>query len=63
MSPRLVVDVDGGCHALERRADERRDEKLGRLGYRVLRLEAGLVTRDLPTAVALLHGAVARLGR
>ena len=37
---RLVVEVDGRCHDLRRAADARRDERLTRLGYRVLRVEA-----------------------
>ena len=55
----LIVEVDGGCHARKRRADARRDEKLARLGYRILRVDAALVTRDLPAAVALVRGALA----
>ena len=48
---RLVVEVDGGYHLNRLKADARRDQKLGSLGYRVLRLPDGLVTRDLPAAV------------
>ena len=43
----LVVEVDGGYHVGRRRADERRDRALARAGYRVLRLEAGLVRTAL----------------
>jgi very-short-patch-repair endonuclease len=60
-SLRLVVEVDGGCHRERHRADTRRDEKLRRLGYRVLRVEAELVERDLSTAVALVRREVERL--
>jgi len=56
---RLIVEVDGGVHAERRGGDARRDEKLRRLGYRVLRLEAALVLRRLPEAVALVRAAVA----
>ena len=56
---RLVVEVDGGCHHVRRRADEARDRKLARLGYRVLRLEAQLVMEQLPVAVARVREAVA----
>src|SRR5687768_16398040 len=35
---RLVVEVDGRSHEQRRTADARRDRKLARLGYRVLRL-------------------------
>jgi len=51
-SVRLVVEVDGGCHALRQRADARRDAALRSLGYRVLRVEAAAVMRDLPATVA-----------
>ena len=49
---RLVVEVDGGYHARRTNADASRDRKLGRAGYRVLRIEAEQVMRDLPAAVA-----------
>jgi very-short-patch-repair endonuclease len=62
-SVRLVVEVDGGCHAGKRRADARCDKRLGRLGYQILRVEAGVVMQDLPAVVAIVHGAVARLAR
>ena len=54
----LVVEVDGGYHARRRRADESRDRKLRRLGYRVIRLQAELVLRDLPAAVGLIRAAL-----
>jgi histidinol dehydrogenase/leucyl-tRNA synthetase/ATP-dependent DNA helicase RecG len=60
-SVRLVVEVDGAVHALKRRSDERRDRKLRRLGYHVLRLEAELVMRDLPAAVACVREAIEKL--
>jgi very-short-patch-repair endonuclease len=60
---RLVVEIDGACHALRRTADVRRDEKLRRLGYRVLRLEARLVIHQLPVAIARVREAVEALGR
>ena len=43
---RLVVEVDGGYHACRRAADAQRDRALGRMGYRVLRLEAALVLQQ-----------------
>jgi very-short-patch-repair endonuclease len=48
---RLIVEVDGAHHARRAAADARRDACLARLGYRVLRLEAQLVLRQLPLAV------------
>jgi very-short-patch-repair endonuclease len=59
-SARLIVEIDGGYHVQRRTADARRDRVLARLGYRVLRLEAKLVTRDIARAIervvaALLH--------
>jgi very-short-patch-repair endonuclease len=62
-SAKLIVEVDGGCHVQKRRADARRDEKLARLGYRVLRVDAGLVTRDLPAALTLVREALAHVAR
>jgi len=57
-SVRLVVEVDGACHAQRPRADARRDAALRALGYRVLRVEAVLVMADLPAAVALVRAAI-----
>jgi very-short-patch-repair endonuclease len=57
-SRRLVVEVDGAHHALRAAADARRDAVLGRLGYRVLRLPAPLVTADLPVALRKVCSAV-----
>jgi len=54
---RLVVEVDGGWHAGRRAADERRDAKLRRMGYRVLRLDAEIVLRELPVVVERVRGA------
>jgi very-short-patch-repair endonuclease len=39
-------------------ADARRDRKLVRLGYRVLRLNAELVRRDVQAAVAQVRAAL-----
>jgi very-short-patch-repair endonuclease len=60
-SIRLAVEVDGSYHASRRTADARRDQKLRRLGYSVLRLEAKLVERDLLRALELVREAVERL--
>jgi very-short-patch-repair endonuclease len=59
-SRKLVVEVDGGYHrtAAQRRADARRDRRLERKGFRVLRLPAQLVLRRLPDAVARIRGAL-----
>jgi very-short-patch-repair endonuclease len=53
-----VVEVDGNYHARRRGADARRDAKLRRLGYRVLRLPAALVMNDLKAAVELVREAL-----
>ena len=47
---KLIV-VDGSAHRVRQSADVRRDRKLARLGYRVLRLEADLVLRHMPLAL------------
>ena len=56
---RLVVEVDGGYHARRKSVDARRDSKLARLGYRVLRLESSLVEQRLDVAVARIRAALA----
>lgn len=56
---RLIVEVDGEAyHAARSGADRRRDEKLARLGYRVLRVPASLVERDVDAAVGLVRAAL-----
>ena len=55
---RLAVEVDGGYHAERRRGDARRDRVLERAGYRVLRLEAELVRRDVASAVGWVREAL-----
>ena len=58
---RLIVEVDGSAHVHKRRADARRDEKLRRLGYCVLRVDAAVVLREPEAAVAAVRAAVERL--
>ena len=65
VSARLVVEVDGGSHARRCAADARRDRELQRLGNRVLRLDAALVSERIEEATAQIRallGAVARSG-
>jgi very-short-patch-repair endonuclease len=54
----LIVEVDGGYHARRRGADASRDRKLQRLGYRVVRVDAELVLRELGAAVAQIRAAL-----
>jgi very-short-patch-repair endonuclease len=49
---RLVVEVDGLYHTQRHAADARRDRALLRAGFRVLRLDADVVMRDVDAAVA-----------
>ena len=55
----LVVEVDGGVHRTSRAADRRRAETLRRLGYRVVRVDAALVLRDVASALAVVRRAIA----
>ncbi|MCL4756402.1 MAG: DUF559 domain-containing protein [Myxococcales bacterium] len=55
---RLVIEVDGGWHRERRGADARRDRRLSRLGYRVLRLEDELVLGDLAEALRRIRAAL-----
>ena len=56
-SLRLIVEVDGGYHARRTSADARRDRKLARSGYRVLRVDAEQVMRELPAAIVKIAAA------
>lgn len=55
----LVVEVDGGVHRGSRAADRGRDEKLRRLGYRIVRVDAALVMADVEAAVKIVRAALA----
>lgn len=55
---KLVVEVDGGYHSRHVTADARRTRVLERLGYRVLRLDANVVSRQLPVAVQAVRDAL-----
>ncbi len=57
---RLVVELDGGCHADRGARDARRDRELGQAGWRVMRLPADLVLARLDDAVALVRAALVR---
>ena len=57
-SARLIVEVDGTYHARRVAADASRDLKLTRAGYRIVRLQAELVMRDLPAAVLAVRRAL-----
>ena len=56
---KLVVEVDGGIHSLRRSRDARRDRTLARLGYRVVRVSAGLVRSHVDAALALIRQTLA----
>ena len=57
-SARLVVEVDGVYHAGRARADARRDRDLGRLGWRVVRLPAERIHRDMAHVLEVLREAL-----
>ncbi|MBK8999987.1 MAG: DUF559 domain-containing protein [Myxococcales bacterium] len=57
-SRRLIIEVDGGSHSQRAAHDARRDRKLARLGWRVLRLEAALVLREPEAALARVRAAL-----
>jgi very-short-patch-repair endonuclease len=58
---KLVVEVDGRGHARRGTLDARRDVKLRRMGFTVLRLPASLVERQLHVALQRIREAIARL--
>ena len=57
----LVVEIDGAWHARRAQADACRDRALRRAGYRVLRLAAKLVERDLAAAVERIRAEIGAL--
>jgi very-short-patch-repair endonuclease len=60
---RLVIEVDGEYHARRHKADARRDRTFARAGYRVLRIEAGLIMGNLPEALERVRVAIDSLRR
>ena len=58
---RLVVEVDGGYHALRGRHDGARDRALGKLGWHVLRLCEQQVFGDLDAVVECIAEGARRL--
>ena len=59
---RLAVEVDGASHFGRERADERRDRAFERAGWRVLRLDAEVVERDVAVAVERIREVLEALG-
>ena len=55
---RLVIEVDGAYHGGRGRADSRRDAALARSGYRVVRIEASLVVRNIESALDCIRAAL-----
>ena len=55
---RLVVEVDGPFHELQREADQARQELLEKLGLVVLRIKSEVVEKNLPRALALIRDAI-----
>jgi very-short-patch-repair endonuclease len=55
---KLIVEIDGAYHARRATADARRDRYLRRAGYRVVRIPAELVMRDIAAAVQLVRVAL-----
>jgi very-short-patch-repair endonuclease len=54
---RVVVEIDGSIHAEQREYDAQRDDYMQYLGYRVVRITADTVDRDLPRALGVIRAA------
>src|SRR4051812_40944030 len=54
----LIIEVDGAIHARQGVADARRDLKLRRTGFRIVRVSAELVLGDRAAAVAPIRAAL-----
>jgi len=61
-SVRLVLEVDGQYHAKQRRLDAKRQARLERAGYRVLRLEDALIIQQPQMAVERVRAVLVQLG-
>jgi very-short-patch-repair endonuclease len=49
------VEIDGTIHEQQREYDAERDDYLNQLGYRVIRIPADQVSRNLPTVLDLIR--------
>ena len=58
-SVRVIVEIEGGYHASRVQLDARREQKLQRAGYRVVRLSHELVISEPEAAVEQVRAAVA----
>lgn len=58
---KLIVEVDDASHVGREAKDARRDAALGRLGYRVVRVQVRLLERDFEGAVEVVRRAMPRL--
>ncbi len=54
---RLIVEIDGVIHEHQREYDAERDNYLEQLGYRIVRVPADVVARDLPRALDVIRTA------
>jgi very-short-patch-repair endonuclease len=54
---RLVVEIDGGVHERQQEYDAERDRYLAERGYRVVRVPAERIVRDLPGVLAQVERA------
>jgi very-short-patch-repair endonuclease len=63
-SAKVVVEVDGAYHAepARSRADARRDRRLGKAGYRIVRVSAELVLLDREAALRFVKEALREAG-
>jgi very-short-patch-repair endonuclease len=57
-SARLAIEVDGPVHLQRSAADARKERALRRAGYRLIRVDAQSVLRDLPLVVAFIRAAL-----
>ena len=52
---RIVVEIDGLIHEHQGEYDAERDDYLAQLGYRVIRVPAEQVSRNLPSVLDLIR--------
>ena len=55
---RLVIEVDGHIHQVQKEADQARQEILEMLGLVVLRIQSEIVESNLPLALSLIRNAI-----
>lgn len=63
LKARLIIEVDGGQHALRRDEDAARTRQLGQLGYQVIRFWNNEILQNLDGASLRIREALSKMSK